>query len=315
MTNKKLPPLFCLMGPTASGKTPLAIELVKRFPFEIISVDSAMVYKGMDIGTAKPDAAILKIAPHRLIDIADPRDAYSAGQFREDALREIEEIFKKGRFPLLVGGTMLYFHVLINGLAPLPKRDGELREIFQKRIQEEGIAKLHEELEKIDPEAARKIHANDSQRIQRALEVYWQTGKPISKWQKEGTEALAQFNVCALALMPTDRQKLHEKIAKRFEIMLEMGFIKEVERLFARGDLSQDLPSIRSVGYKEAWEYLSGEISEVSMQEKAIIATRQLAKRQLTWLRSWPQLQQFDSEASDLLDQVSLLLQKEMRAE
>jgi tRNA dimethylallyltransferase len=295
------------MGPTAAGKTPLAIELVQRFPCEIISVDSAMVYRGMDIGTAKPDAATLQAAPHRLIDICDPTEAYSAGRFREDALQAISDIHAKGKIPLLVGGTMMYFRVLLQGIATLPRADDRLRAQLTERAAHEGWEALHAELARVDPVAAAKIHANDAQRIQRALEVFMLTGKPISSLQGNETSPLAGFNVLQLALMPASRALLHERIAQRFDQMLRAGFVDEVRGLFARRDLSPELPSIRSVGYRQVWDYLSGNIDEKSMRETAIAATRQLAKRQITWLRTWPDCQYLVSESTDLLGQVEQL--------
>lgn len=294
--------VVCLMGPTASGKTQLAIELVKRLPFDIISVDSAMVYRGMDIGTAKPDATLLKIAPHRLLDIRDPRDAYSAAQFRVDALREIQDIFAKGKIPLLVGGTMMYFRALQQGIAEMPESDATLRAQLYAAGETQGWPALHAQLEVIDPLAAKRIHPHDKQRIQRALEVYQLSGKNLTEWQQDTfSEELHFMN---LAIAPDDRGILHARIAKRFSEMLDQGFMKEVQQLFEREDLSLDTPAIRSVGYRQAWLYLQGEISWDEMREKAVIATRQLAKRQLTWLRSWPELVWFDSEAEDLVAKV-----------
>lgn len=300
--------IICLMGPTASGKTPLAVELVKRFPLEIISVDSAMVYRGMDIGTAKPDAATLKIAPHRLIDLVDPKEPYSAGQFRVDALQAIKEIHTNGKIPLLVGGTMLYFRVLTQGLATLPKANEAIRETLQTRAKKEGWETLHSELQQVDPISAARIHPNDSQRIQRALEVFMLTNKPISTWQAEDTSPLANYHLQQFALAPTERIRLHERIALRFDQMLEQGFIGEVRQLYERGDLSPDLPSLRSVGYRQAWDYLAGTISYEQMREQAIAATRQLAKRQLTWLRSWPDLVWLDSEDEKLVPRMEKLV-------
>lgn len=297
-------PVICLMGPTASGKTPLAVELVKQFPYEIISVDSALVYRGMNIGTAKPDAATLKIAPHRLIDICDPADAYSAGKFRDDVLREINDIHQKGKIPLLVGGTMLYFRVLLQGIAELPPADENIRAELTARAESEGWEALHAELAAVDPDAAAKIHSNDAQRIQRALEVYLLSGQPISHLQQDATNPLAGFTVKQIALMPSAREKLHARIAQRFQQMLDAGFVDEVKQLMARGDLSPELPSIRSVGYRQMWDYLAGNIDEATMKETAIAATRQLAKRQMTWLRTWPNCTIIDSEASDVLQQV-----------
>lgn len=289
-------PLVCLMGPTASGKTPLAIDLVQRFPVDIVSVDSAMVYRGMNIGTAKPDADTLKRAPHRLIDILDPSEAYSAGRFRDDALREIAAIHAAGRIPLLVGGTMLYFRALLQGIAGMPTADPVIRAKLEARASVEGWEALHAELAVIDPAAAARIHPNDSQRIQRALEVYLLSGKTITAWQANDTPALAGMRVFSLALAPTERSLLHARIAERFDLMLAEGFMDEVRALMARGDLSPALPSMRSVGYRQAWAHLSGEVGLAEMREQAIAATRQLAKRQLTWLRAWPALQWLASE-------------------
>lgn len=283
------PSIICLLGPTASGKTSLAVELVQRFPMEIISVDSAMVYRGMNIGTAKPDADTLKIAPHRLIDICDPAQAYSAGQFREDALNAIHDITEKGKIPLLVGGTMLYFRVLLQGLADLPVADSKIRDELQARADAGSWEALHAELATIDKEAAARIHPNDAQRIQRALEVYLLTGKTMSSLQQE-TSALAGYQVQSFAMAPIERSVLHERIEQRFQLMLEQGFLAEVRELYDRGDLTPDLPSIRSVGYRQMWQHVAGLESYEAACEKAVIATRQLAKRQMTWLRSWPAL-------------------------
>jgi tRNA dimethylallyltransferase len=298
--NKKT--VICLMGPTASGKTPLAVELVQQFPLEIISVDSAMVYRGMDIGTAKPDAETLKIAPHHLIDICDPDEAYSAGKFRTDALRLIDEIHAKDKIPFLVGGTMLYFRALLQGIAALPQADEGVREALTQRAQAEGWESLHATLAAIDPEAASRIHTNDAQRIQRALEVFMLTGKPISKLQEQDTSPISGFNITQIVLMPSDRAKLHAKIAQRFQMMLDAGFIDEVGELMTRGDLLPEMPSMRSVGYRQVWEYLTGKIDEKTMKEKAIAATRQLAKRQITWLRTWPKYHYIDIENSNILN-------------
>lgn len=288
------------MGPTASGKTQLAVELVQRFPCEIISVDSAMVYRGMDIGTAKPSADILKIAPHRLIDIRDPSEAYSAAQFRNDAMHEINHILARKKIPLLVGGTMLYFRALQQGLSDLPSADAALREKIRLAGEQQGWAVLHERLAQIDPIAAKRIHQNDTQRIQRALEVYELTGKNLTTWQQENQQISPDYRMINLAIAPDDRAVLHARIAKRFHQMLQEGFVEEVEKLFARGDLSLNTPAIRSVGYRQVWEYLLGYYSYSEMEEKGIIATRQLAKRQLTWLRGWPDMKWFNSESKDV---------------
>lgn len=296
------------MGPTASGKTPLAVDLVQRHPFEIISVDSAMIYRDMNIGTAKPMADILKIAPHRLIDMLDPSETYSAGQFCQDALREITAIHAQNKIPLLAGGTMMYFRALQQGLAPLPKADASIRAALQARADLHGWAALHAELMHVDPESAKRINLNDSQRIQRALEVFQLTGKTMSTWQSAHTAPSQPLNIINIALMPNDRAILHERIAQRFDAMLSEGFIDEVKQLFMRGDLHPDLPSIRSVGYRQAWDYLAGVTSYDEMRDKAIAATRQLAKRQMTWLRSWPDLTLFTAESSSIYSDVEAYL-------
>lgn len=296
--------VICLMGPTASGKTQLAVKLVQQFPLEIISVDSAMVYRTMDIGTAKPDQATLKIAPHRLIDIRDPKVAYSAAQFREDALQEIQKILQQKKIPLLVGGTMLYFRVLQQGLSHLPSANSAVRKKMTEEAAQSSWPTLHQRLVKIDPIAAARIHPHDSQRIQRALEVYELTGKSLTAWQQESDLSFPNYQFYNVAVAPADRAILHERIAQRFKQMLQDGFIDEVRRLQARGDLTLEMPAIRSVGYRQVWEYLQGSCTYDEMQERGIIATRQLAKRQLTWLRSWPEIRWFDSEAPDLYDQV-----------
>lgn len=299
------PLLIFLMGPTASGKTELAVQLVQHFPCEIISVDSAMVYRGMDIGTAKPGAEILQIAPHRLIDIREPNEPYSAAQFREDALREIAEVTAKNKIPLLVGGTMLYFRALQMGLADMPAADPGLRAALLQEGMQHGWPLLHERLATIDPVAAARIHPHDSQRIQRALEVFALTGKNLTTWQQSDPNPLAGFTIRSIALAPTDRQVLHDRIAQRFVNMLQAGFVAEVEKLCARGDLNLHTPAIRSVGYRQVWEYLQGDLTFEQMQAQGIIATRQLAKRQLTWLRSWPEIAWFKSESQHLLEEVS----------
>lgn len=299
------PLVLCLMGPTATGKTALAVEWVKHHPCEIISVDSAMVYRGLDIGTAKPTADILKIAPHRLIDFLDPKEIYSAGQFQLDALREIDDIIAQQKIPLLVGGTMLYFRVLQQGLAKLPPADLGLRIELQARAEQEGWESLHALLASKDPIAAHRIKPQDSQRIQRALEVYFLTGKPISVWQTEATSPLSDYRIYSFALMPSNRSQLHARIAQRFEHMLELGFMEEVEHLYRRKDLTSDLPSIRSVGYRQAWDYFSGKISFNEMKESAIAATRQLAKRQMTWLRSWPNIICLNADSENVYQQIT----------
>jgi len=293
---------ICLMGPTASGKTQLAVELVQKYPLEIISVDSAMVYRGMDIGTAKPSADILKIAPHHLLDIRDPLDAYSAAQFCEDATRVMQEIIARKKIPFLVGGTMLYFRALQQGLAVMPASNTELREKLFAEGEQKSWPVMHAHLVDIDPAAAKRIHPHDRQRIQRALEVYALTGKTISTLHDDATKNATTFSYINFAMTtPEDRSLLHARIAERFSQMLAQGLIDEVKKLFERGDLSIDTPAIRSVGYRQVWLYLQGKLSYDEMCAKAIIATRQLAKRQLTWLRSWPGLTWISAEEKSQL--------------
>ena len=276
---------FALLGPTASGKSRLAMDLAGRHPIEIVSVDSAQVYRGMDIGTAKPTAAERSAVPHHLIDLAEPTERYSAGRFRTDALRAIEGIFERRKIPLLVGGTMLYYRTLASGLDPLPGADEAIRKSIAEKAQSLGWPRLHAELARVDPQAAARIMPNDAQRIQRALEVWKITGRPISDLQKGGGGKL-NFEIKPFAILPSDRAELHRRIAGRFDRMLEEGFLDEVRALRARYKLDRDLPSMRSVGYREAWGFLEGEFSEKEMHERAIVATRQLAKRQMTWLRA-----------------------------
>lgn len=274
------------MGPTGAGKTDLAVELVRHLPCEIISVDSALVYRGMDIGTAKPGPDVLAIAPHRLINICDPAEAYSAAQFREDALREMAEITAAGRIPLLVGGTMLYFRSLQRGLSELPSADPEVRAALDEEARTKGWAALHARLAQVDPAAAARIHPNDPQRIQRALEVYELAGRPLTELCAESAGEPFAYRALKVVIAPADRQVLRARIALRFQRMLERGLLDEVTRLYRRGDLGLDKPSIRAVGYRQVWEYLDGRVSYEQMVERAVTATRQLAKRQLTWLRA-----------------------------
>ncbi|WP_127477558.1 tRNA (adenosine(37)-N6)-dimethylallyltransferase MiaA [Sulfurivermis fontis] len=303
-----LPPAILLMGPTAAGKTDLAVELVERLPCDIVSVDSALVYRGMDIGTAKPDAALLERAPHRLIDILDPAESYSAARFRADALREMAAIAAAGRIPLLVGGTGLYFRALRRGLSDLPGADVAVRARLEAEAASRGWEALHRRLREVDPVAAARIHPNDPQRLQRALEVFAVTGRPLSELQRGGGDALP-YRVVALALVP-ERELLHRRIHARFHLMLERGLIGEVEGLFRRGDLGPDKPSIRCVGYRQVWSYLAGEVDHATMVTQGITATRQLAKRQLTWLRSEPDVHWLDSMDPHLLDKVLKLLDR-----
>ena len=284
MNNK--PKAIFLMGPTASGKTDLAIVLRESLPVEVISVDSALIYKGMNIGTAKPSREELAKAPHRLIDILDPAESYSAMNFRADALKEMAEITASGRIPLLVGGTMLYYKALIEGLSPLPSADSEVRTKIEQKAAEFGWGALHQDLMAIDPVSANRINPNDSQRINRALEVFYITGKTMTELTTQQGKSLP-YDVLQFAITPEDRAVLHQRIEQRFHKMIELGFEQEVRKLFERGDLNIDLPSIRCVGYRQMWEYLQGDISLDEAIFKGICATRQLAKRQITWLRGW----------------------------
>ena len=299
-----LPPAIFLMGPTASGKTAAAVTLSQKFPLEIISVDSALVYREMDIGTAKPDAATLAVAPHHLIDLIAPTEVYSAAQFRADVLPLMADITARGRVPLLVGGTMLYFKALREGLSDLPQADAGLRAELERDAAERGWAALHDDLALLDPVTAARLQPTDSQRIQRALEVVRLTGKPMSEAWAQGREAALPYRVLPLALMPSDRQVLHDRIAQRFDVMLGMGLLEELTGLRERYDLNPELPSMRCVGYRQAWSYQVGEYGYDEMRDRGIFATRQLAKRQLTWLRSMA-----DTVVLDCLDeQVELLL-------
>jgi tRNA dimethylallyltransferase len=284
-----------LLGPTGAGKTDLAVALAARLPLDIISVDSAMVYRGMDIGTAKPAADVLARAPHRLIDMLDPTESYSAGRFRHDALREVEDIRRHGRIPLLVGGTMMYIRVIQRGLADLPEADAGLRARLDARALEEGWPALHDELARVDPSLAARVHRHDAQRIQRALEVYALTGRPLSELQSEAAVA-APRPWLKLVLAPRDRGRLHERIADRLQGMLAAGFVQEVQRLHARGDLDERMPSMRAVGYRQLWPYACGRSSLDQAIEAAATATRQLARRQLTWLRAEPDTHWLDSD-------------------
>ena len=293
------PPAIFLMGPTASGKTALAVSLVERFPLEIISVDSALVYRDMNIGTAKPDAATLARAPHHLLDIRDPTESYSAAAFCADAQRLMADITARGKVPLLVGGTMLYFRALLQGLDDLPRADPALRKKLEIEAASRGWPALHVELAHIDPLTAKRLSPNDSQRIGRALEVYQLTGKPMSAQLDQAQSALP-YHVLQLALIPSDRAVLHQRIATRFDAMLAEGLLDEVEALRQTYTLTSDLPAMRAVGYRQAWAFLEGAIDRVGLREQGLAATRQLAKRQLTWLRSWPDAVALDALADDL---------------
>jgi tRNA dimethylallyltransferase len=301
MSQALQPPAVFLMGPTASGKTALAVHLVERLPLEIISVDSALVYRGMDIGTAKPDAATLARAPHHLLDIRDPVESYSAAAFCDDARRLMAEIAGRGRIPLLVGGTMLYFRALLQGLDDLPRADAALRREIQTEAASRGWPAMHDELARIDPKTAARLAPNDSQRIGRALEVWRLSGKPMSALLQQAETALP-YRVLQLALLPSDRAVLHQRIAARFDAMLAAGLVEELRALRRDPALKSTLPSMRAVGYRQAWAYLEGEIDLNQLREQGIAATRQLAKRQLTWLRSWPDAVGLDCLAVDLPD-------------
>jgi tRNA dimethylallyltransferase len=299
----RLPPAILLLGPTASGKTSLALNLVRRLPLEIVSVDSALVYRGMDIGTAKPDSHMRAQIPHHLIDIIEPTERYSAGQFRSDALRVMAEINARRKIPLLVGGTMLYFKALLDGLDELPHGNSEIRAQIDARAKEAGWAALHGELQRLDPETAARLNPNDAQRIQRALELIRLTGAALSQSLGKSKPELP-YRLFPIAVVPSDRSALHSGIAQRFEAMLEAGLIDEVRGLRARFDLNPDLPSMRCVGYRQVWKYLEGEYDFSTLKARGIAATRQLAKRQLTWLRSLRGLTSFDCFAPDFAQRV-----------
>ena len=301
---KSLPPAIFLMGPTASGKTALSVQLAQALDGEIISVDSALVFKGMDIGTAKPTMDERGGIPHHLIDILDPSESFSTGQFRTQALALMEAITRRGKIPILTGGTMLYFNVLFNGLAVLPAANPSIRAKLDQDLEQLGKEVLHQRLAAIDPLAAARIHPNDPQRIQRALEVYEISGKPLSSFFNEAQNEDLPYQKIKLIIAPPDRKILHDIIAQRFRNMLKQGFIGEVEKLYRRGDLSEKMPSIRAVGYRQVWAYLHGEDDLETMTEKAVIATRQLAKRQFTWLRRETDAARFQTGQADLLAQV-----------
>lgn len=298
------------MGPTASGKTHLALTLASHLPCDIISVDSAMVYRGMDIGTAKPTLLERASAPHQLIDILDVATPYSAGQFCSDAIAAIEKSIANDRVPLLVGGTMLYFRALQRGLSPLPSADPAIREQILQEATQLGWAALHQRLQAVDPVAAARISPEDAQRIQRALEVHTLTGMSLTEFCEKSRGKPAPYRMMNLALMVEDRAHLAQRIAMRFKQMLQQGFVAEVEGFKKRGDLHRDMPSMRAVGYRQVWDYLSGDCSANEMQERAIIATRQLAKRQITWLRSWPDIVFFEAEQSSLVEKMLSTIKK-----
>lgn len=305
------PPVILLMGPTASGKTELAIALRRHLPVELVSVDSAMVYRGMDIGSAKPSADELALAPHRLIDICDPAQAYSAARFHDDALREMRDITASGRIPLLVGGTMLYYRALQYGLSALPKADPLVRAVLQRELEMQGLQALHDRLARIDPLAASRIHRNDPQRTLRALEVWELSGRPLSELQATAGQPMP-YRAIKLVRSPVAREELHERINRRFLTMLDRGLVEEVEGLVARGDLHPDMPAMRSVGYRQVWAWLRGEFTREEMVERGQAATRQLAKRQMTWLRSEQACHWLD-ESGDVLQQARALIDRGLR--
>jgi tRNA dimethylallyltransferase len=297
-----------LMGPTASGKTDLAIDLCTRFPCDVVSVDSALVYRGMDIGTAKPDEETLARTPHRLIDICDPEDSYSAGEFVRDAYREMDSILAAGRIPLLVGGTMMYFRALTEGIARLPGASEELRQAIDAEAEQRGWPALHEQLREVDPDLAARIKPNDRQRIQRALEVYRSSGKPLSVWQQDSAPARDDIGYVKIGLNIEPRSVLHERIARRLDIMIDAGFVDEVRELRQRPGLGPDHPSMRAVGYRQFWKYLDGEYDASEARDRALFATRQLAKRQITWLRSEKDIFLADPLDPGAIDAISAML-------
>ena len=312
MQTHKNPPAIFLMGPTASGKSELSVRLAQTIDAEIISVDSALVYRGMDVGTAKPSMVEQGGIPHHLIDILDPAETFSTGQFRKRALNLMAEITERGRIPLLTGGTMLYFNGLFQGLAELPSADPVIRAQLNEQARQHGNEYMHRRLAQVDEDSAARIHPNDPQRIQRALEVYEITGKPLTHFFKEAEAQQIPYHKVKLIIAPVNRKILHQKIATRFLKMLEQDLIEEVRRLHQRKDLSEKMPSIRAVGYRQVWSYLENEYDYETMKEKAIIATRQLAKRQFTWLRRVEDAQLFDTEEVYLLQNVLRKVKKEV---
>jgi tRNA dimethylallyltransferase len=305
------PPVICLMGPTASGKTDLALRLVEALPCDIVSVDSAMVYRGMDIGTAKPDAATQARAPHRLIDICDPAETYSAAQFCKDARREAAEIQSQGRIPLLVGGTGLYFRAFEQGLSNLPAASHTVRRTILEDARRYGWQALHRRLAEVDPDSARRIHPNDPQRLQRALEVFAVTGRPMSDLLDDATREPLGCRVIKIIIAPADRDVLKQRIKIRFEAMLAAGLEDEVRGLYERGDLHAGLPSMRMVGYRQVWRYLAGQLDRADMIAHAVVATRQLAKRQMTWFRGETGAGRFDSLDPLLYERVLSYLEQQ----
>ena len=314
MANPTHPPAILLMGPTASGKTAVAVQLATTLPCEIISVDSALVYKDMNIGTAKPDADTLARAPHHLINVIEPHESYSAARFRDDALTLMREITERGNIPLLVGGTMLYFKALVEGLNDLPEADSTVRLIIETMAEEEGWPALHEKLRKVDPETAARLEPNDSQRVQRALEIYYITGKSMTDLLKKPKYVYFPYTPIRIALLPSDRAVLHDRIAQRFETMLDAGLIDELRALRDAYALEPEMPAMRCVGYRQAWDFLNDRISRAELLEQGIAATRQLAKRQLTWLRSTENMTEFDCLTENVSDLVLEYIRQELEA-
>ncbi len=309
MIDSKKTPIICLMGPTGVGKTACALKLAQRFPVEVISVDSAQVYRGLDVGTAKPDPGLRRAVPHHLIDICDPAESFSAANFRERALGLIVQIQAAGRIPLLVGGTGFYYRALLDGISPLPAADPQVRARLQAAQTHLGSSGMHARLRAVDPESALRIHPNDPQRILRALEVFELTGTPLSAWwAAQGPVALA-IPVVKWVLAPIERGNLHRQLGARFSAMLERGLINEVQGLRRRPDLDLNKPALRAVGYRTVWQYLAGELSFEQMVTQAVIATRQLAKRQMTWFRREANAQWWDSERTDLIDELTRTLE------
>ncbi len=306
------PPAILLMGPTASGKTGIALELARRLPVEIISVDSALVYRDMNIGTAKPDLDTRLQVRHHLIDVIEPTQNYSAAQFHDDALEIMADVVERGRVPLLTGGTMLYFKALREGLSDLPAANADTRRVIDAMAADAGWPAIHRELERIDPATALRLDPNDSQRIQRAMEVFYLTGKPMSELIATDKPAELPYRLISLALVPGERSVLHQRIAERFEHMLELGLVNEVRELRENYDLKPNLPSMRCVGYRQVWQYLDGEFGLGTLREKAVAATRQLAKRQLTWLRATQNVREFDCLAEDLHEQIEAWLPEQL---
>lgn len=302
------------MGPTASGKTAVAAALASTLPCEIISVDSALIYKDMNIGTAKPDAETLKRAPHHLIDIIDPHESYSAAKFRDDALALMREITERGNIPLLTGGTMLYFKALVEGLNDLPEADSTIRLIIETMADEEGWPAVHEKLRKVDPETAARLEPNDAQRVQRALEIYYITGKSMTDLLKKPKYVYFPYTPIRIALLPGDRAVLHERIAQRFDAMLKDGLVEELRQLREDYGLDAEMPSMRCVGYRQAWDFIENRINLAELREQGIAATRQLAKRQLTWLRAMDDVTEFDCLSENISDLVLEYIRQELEA-